>query len=165
MARRITGVLLAVLSLATVSACGNSDDPSQDTIDISGVWDFTEDVTVANGGCEGEEIDGPDDPTTDAITVTVEPAAGQPGKVLVRMSGFLGEPGNVASVVRDSVRLNSTVVVSGQWPEDGGLTVTSYTLEVKSAGLMEGTEAWEWFVDGETLTCPNSASNVTAVRD
>jgi major membrane immunogen (membrane-anchored lipoprotein) len=164
MARRITGVLLAVLFLATMSACGNSDDPSEDVVDISGDWDFTVDVTVANGGCEGEEIDGPDDPSTDFITVTVEPAAGQPGKVLVRMSGFLGEPDNVASVVRDSVRVNSIVTVAGEWPEDGGTTVSAFTLEVKSANLMEGSEAWEFFFDG-VKTCPNSASNVTAVRD
>jgi hypothetical protein len=164
MARRITAVLLAVLFLATMSACGNSDDPDEEVVDISGPWVFTVDVTVAGGGCAGEEIDGPDDPSTELITVTVEPAAGQPGKVLVSMSGFLGEPGNVASVVRDSVRLNSIVTVSGEWPEDGGTTVSSFTLEVKSANLMEGTEAWEFFFNG-VKTCPNSASNVTAVRD
>lgn len=164
MARRITGVLLAVLFLATLSACGNSDDPSEAVVDISGTWDFTIDVTVANGGCEGEEIDGPDDPSTESIEVTVEPAAGQPGKVLVSMSGFLGDPANVASVVRDSVRLNSVVTVSGEWPEDGGTTVSSFTLTVKSADLMEGTEAWEFYFDG-VKTCPNSASDVTAVRD
>jgi hypothetical protein len=80
------------------------------------------------------------------------------------MSGFLGVPANVASVVRDSVRLNSIVTVSGEWPEDGGTTVSSFTLEVKSANRMEGTEAWEFFFDG-AKTCPNSASDVTAVRD
>jgi type 1 fimbria pilin len=163
MMRRITGVLLAVLVLATSSACGNSDDPDEDVVDISGTWEFTVDVTVAGGGCEGEEVDGPDDPSTELITVTVEPAAGQPGRVLVSMSGFLGVPANVASVVRDSVRLNSIVTVSGEWPEDGGTTVSSFTLEVKSEDLMEGTEAWEFFFDG-AKTCPNSASDVTAVK-
>jgi len=163
MMRRITGVLLAGLVAATMSACGNNDDPEQDVVDISGVWEFTIDVTVAGGGCVGEEVDGPDDPSTELITVTVEPAAGQPGRVLVSMSGFLGVPANVASVVRDSVRLNSIVTVSGEWPEDGGTTVSSFTLEVKSEDLMEGTEAWEFFFDG-AKTCPNSASDVTAVK-
>jgi hypothetical protein len=161
MMRRIAGVLLAALVVATLSACGNSDDPDEDVVDISGTWLFTIDVTVANGGCVGEEND---DPGTDVITVTVEPAEGQPGKVLVSMSGFLGVPENVASVVRDSVRLNSIVTVSGEWPEDGGTTVSSFTLQVKSANLMEGTEAWEFFFNG-AKTCPNSASDVRAVRD
>lgn len=161
MMRRITGVLLAAIVLVTASACGNSDDPDEDVVDISGTWAFTIDVTVANEGCAGEEND---DPSTDVITVTVEPAEGQPGKVLVSMSGFLGDPANVASVVRDSVRLNSIVTVSGEWPEDGGITVSSFTLAVESANRMEGTEAWEFFFNG-VKTCPNGASDVTAVRD
>jgi hypothetical protein len=160
---RLPSIAAALLLALFATACGdgNSDDDTEDLVDLNGTWEFTIDVTRANGVCEGEELD---EPSVRPIVVTVAPAAGQPGKVLVTMSGFLGDPANVASTVRDSVRLNSVVTVTGEWPEDGGETEATFAMQVRATDLMQGTEGWEWSRDGSAVDCPDGLSDVRATR-
>ncbi len=155
--RCMTLVMLAMFSV-TLLGCGSKNPaeipPAEDPVDPAGVWTFSIIVTDAKGDCNGEEGQSSNFPITIAITGGTAPTFN------VSASGFLGVPGNVLTGTfnEDANRL----VISGNYPEDGGETTPSHDLVATSANRMEGTETWNW----ETLTesCPNSKSDVQANR-
>ena len=122
--------------------------------DLNGTWNYTIDVTAADGVCAGDENDPP---STDAITVT-ETQSGDPYVTNVTMSGFLGDPSNVLT----GTRTGSIITVSGSFPEDGGTTTTTHNLYATGENTIIGEETWSW--SGPGGDCPNGRANVSASR-
>ena len=151
--RRAPCLALAV-SLVLLPACGG-DDNEPVTIDLNGSWVFTVDVTVANGVCAGEEDAVPEPFAVEFITID----SNGDGTYDVTVTGDFGsDGGSVSGTVSGVPQVGDHIVLSGSYPEDGGVTTTTHTLTVKSATRLEGTEAWSW--EGTGGTCPNSASDV-----
>ncbi|MFC1866123.1 hypothetical protein ACFLYB_05375 [Chloroflexota bacterium] len=80
----------------------------------------------------------------------------------VTLSGFLGKSANILA---GSITLDDGVwilIVSGEYPEDGGTTITSFQLYVNSESALSGDEDWSW--RGVHGSCPDGKSAVTATR-
>ncbi len=122
--------------------------------DLNGTWNYTIDVTAADGVCAGQENNPP---STDAITVT-ETQSGDPYVTNVTMSGFLGDPSKVLT----GTRTGSIITVSGSYPEDGGTTTTTHNLYATAESALVGEEIWSW--SGPGGDCPNGRAYVTAIR-
>ena len=78
------------------------------------------------------------------------------------LSGFLGKPSNILTGI---ITLDDGVWIltaSGEYPEDGGTTITSFKLYVNSTSDLSGDEDWSW--RGVTGSCPDGKSAVTATR-
>ena len=121
---------------------------------LNGTWNFTIDVTAADGICAGEENEPP---STDTITVT-ETQSSEPYVSNVTMTGFLGDPSNVLT----GTRTGSIITVSGSYPEDQGTTTTTHNLYATGENTIVGQETWSW--SGPGGDCPNGRADVTAVR-
>jgi hypothetical protein len=152
---------LAALSLAVLCACGGDDnnDNTPITVDLNGSWTFAVDVTVANGVCAGEE-NAPVDPFAVSF-LTVDPNAD--GTYDVTVTGDFGDAGgSIAGTVTGVPQTGDVIVLSGDIAEDGGTTRSTYTLTVKSATRLEGTEDWSW--SGTGGTCTGGKSTVVVTR-
>lgn len=123
-------------------------DPGPDALlDFGGVWTFTITVTVETGACSGEV----GVPQNDQVTIAQEGTT-----LTVNGLGGANDPwvGDVT---------NGAAVFGGTRPEDGGLTTAVFTMTMSEDGqTLTGAEAWSW--TGPGGTCPNSASDVTALR-
>jgi hypothetical protein len=157
----MTLVMLAMFSV-TLLGCGDDNPtdpdtviPAEDPVDPEGAWIFEITVTDATQDCDGEEGEFSDNEITITITGGTAPSFN------VSASGFLGLAGNVldGTFNEDTNRL----VISGDYPEDGGTTSASHDLVATTDNLMLGTETWGW-TDGPNTSCPNSKSDVTAKR-
>lgn len=58
------------------------------------------------------------------------------------------------------------LTVSGSRAEDDGQTHATFVMNLTGDGTLEGTEAWtwDWTSQGQTDTCVNGTSTVTATR-
>jgi hypothetical protein len=154
-------LVLALASFALVSACGDDygDDDDPVTIDLNGAWTFTVDVTAANGVCEGEENDPVEPFAVDFIVVDQN----DDGTYEVSVTGDFGDAGGtIAGTVSGLPEVGDVIVLSGDIPEDGGTTTSTYTLTVQSTTRLTGTEAWSWTGGGGT--CEDGASTVVVEK-
>ena len=116
-------------------------------VDFSGEWTFTVTVTIETGACSGEA----GVPYSQPVTIVQEEST-------LTISGLGGANDPWVGEVTDR-----TAVFGGTRPEDGGLTTAVFTMTMAEDGQsLTGDEAWSW--TGPGGTCPNSASDVTAVR-
>jgi hypothetical protein len=116
------------------------------------VWNFHVEVTEARGVCS--DLDVSDTP----ITIT---KSGSAPVWNVTASGFGGDPNN--ALVGTFNEIGNRLVISGNYPDDGGITTTTHDLLAATENELIGRESWDWS-DGGGGTCPNSGSNVTATR-
>ncbi|MCB1181896.1 hypothetical protein KDM41_00530 [bacterium] len=119
------------------------------SFDPVGGWSYHTLVTVANGGCDGEE----GDETTYGVTITRTGTA-------VTLKGLLGDDANQVAGTWNGNRLTLT----GTYPEDGGFTTGTHNLVVYTPNLMSGLEDWDWGPIAGASTCPVSVSRITATR-
>ena len=125
-----------------------------DSLELSGNWSFTIAVTAAGGECISEV----GQQSTRAITIT-QSATGAPDVFNIKMDGFVGVPGNILT---GQLTGWSRVEVSGQYPEEGGITTSSHSLTVYTPDEMGGLEQWSW--TDPVVTCPGGLATVTATR-
>jgi hypothetical protein len=154
--RRCIYLLLAfvLIGMGGCEGCGGGDS-SDDTatpenLDLSGDWSFTITVTEASGVCSSEV--GYE--STRTITIT------QTGTD-VTLDGFLGVPGNHVSGTLKNEGTGTTLEATGGYDEDGGETVSTHILTIKSANEMSGVENWSW--DNHVNFCAGKAT-VEATR-
>lgn len=153
-------VLLVFASMGVLYACDDDNNSTTpDTVDLNGSWNYTVDVTVANGVCEGEE-------NSPASTYLVTIAAIDPngdGTWDVTATGFLDDPAaTITGTVTSVTQVGDQITLSGSYPEDGGTTTTTHRLTIQSATRMTGTEDWSWTGGGGT--CPDGKANITVVK-
>ncbi len=117
---------------------------------VAGVWAVAVDVTVATGGCRGEEEE---EFEPDPVTITQE------GDTLT-VTG-LGYPKDTHTW---EGKIDGNVVTfGGTRQEDEGKTIATFTMEVDFGSMtMAGREDWTW--EGPGGSCPDSESVVTATR-
>ena len=144
--------VVTLLSVPMLGCVGGGPTATGDPVDPAGVWTFGTVVTLANGICAGDEGESSAHP----ITITKTGSAPPYG---ITASGFLGDPLNVLTGTFDG---NKRLVISGNYPEDGGTNSVLHDLVATSANRMEGYENWSW--DGPSGTCTNSTSDVIADR-
>ncbi len=148
----VAAALTVVLLLAGCDSDPTGPNQNQPTsTNIAGVWTFDVQVTIATGACEGEEGDGS---VTD-ITITQTGA----GPFVVNAKGFLGSNSNTLTGTLSAN--GNTLVIAGSYPEDGGTTTATHTLNRTSLTRFDGTESWNWTGDGGD--CPGSEASVVAV--
>ena len=130
------------------AACGGSstDGDVGDGSDFEGFWQLTVDVTTTSGVCAGEELE-----PVEVIQALIT----QEGSVVTATAIWSSESGSVSLT---GSRSGNEITFSGSYDEDGGTTITSYTLTIGTNSL-NGTEAWSWI--GPDGTCPTGASTVT----
>jgi hypothetical protein len=145
---QVTVVANAEIVLQFTVTCGPHPTP----IDPAGVWNFHVEVTEARGVCS--DLDVSDTP----ITIT---KSGSAPVWNVTASGFEGDPNN--ALVGTFNEIGNRLVISGNYPDDGGITTTTHDLLAATENELIGRESWDWS-DGGGGTCPNSGSNVTATR-
>jgi hypothetical protein len=120
---------------------------------LTGVWTFLIRVTEANGVCAGEEES---EPSSVQIQITQS-------EMNLTLSGFLGNPANILT---GSITLEAgawIVTASGSYPEDSGITTTSYRMVLDGTSNLSGEESWMWAGPGGT--CPDSKAEVTATKN
>ena len=153
--------LLALCSTALLFACGDDDngnDP-QDPVELNGTWNFTVDVTVANGACEGEE-NNTVEPFPIEVTVT---DANADGTWEIVAAGFIDNPSSVIyGTFTGEPSIGDELVLGGTYPEDGGATTATYHLTLDSATRLTGTEDWSW-TNGSS-SCEGGESTVVVTR-
>ena len=135
--------VLALASTALLFACGDDDNDIDNggAVDLNGTWNFTVDVTVANGACEGEE-NNTVEPFPIEVTVT---DANSDGTYEIIAAGFIDNPSSIVYGAFPGVPvIGDELVLTGTYPEDGGATTATYHLTIESATRLTGTEDWSW---------------------
>jgi len=112
---------------------------------------MTVNVTQANGECAGEE-----GMYTNNVTLDHNLQSG-----IVMITGIFGDAERtIEAILEDNV-----LSYDETYGEDGGFTHSVVTMTVDSGGTsMSGTEDWDWGPAMNSVTCPNSKSQVTAVK-
>jgi hypothetical protein len=138
---------LPTILITLVSACGGSPTGDEgDGSDFEGFWQLTVDVTTTSGVCDGEELE-----PVEVINALIT----QEGSVVTATAEWSSESGSVSLT---GGRAGNEITFSGSYDEDGGTTVTAYTLTIGTNSL-NGTEAWSWIGPGGS--CPTGGSTVT----
>lgn len=149
-------------------ACSNGTEPSGGgggggggtTVDVSGTWNYTLDVTVANGVCAGEEFE--DDPPPTGTGPEMGSATVVQSGTTVTATSFWGSDDGMTHDLTGTIS-GSTVTVTGTYPEDGGMTTRTLILTANTAvTMMTGVEEWTW-TDGVD-TCADGEATVTATK-
>jgi len=154
-----TSVLLC-LAVAASTSCG--DNPAAPgnggnggALDVSGLWDYVLNVTVANGDCIGEEFEDNDNPESDSALFI------QVGSNVSALAFWGSDDGLLHELV--GTRTGDVITIIGSYPEEGGTTTRRLILTVNSDGTsMAGFEEWDWS-DG-VEDCPDGEAIVTASR-
>jgi hypothetical protein len=120
---------------------------------LNGSWSLTILVTTATGACLGEA----GQQSTESVNFSV---SGSSAPYQVTASGFLGVGGNVLT---GTLNAQGLITISGSYPEEGGTTTATHTLQRTSDTAMGGVEAWNWN-DGQGGTCPGSTATVTGIK-
>jgi hypothetical protein len=158
---RLNRLLALALSSSLLFACGDDDNSDPVVVDLNGSWSALVDVTVANGVCAGEEDAAP---VPFSVSFLVVDPNGD-GTYDVSVTGSFGDESSTATVsgtVNGVPEVGDVIVLTGDVPEDGGITTSTYTLTVQSTTRLTGTEAWSWAGPGGT--CPDGQSNVVVTK-
>lgn len=138
---------------STVSAGYAIDIFDADAVDLSGQWQYTMAVTHASGFCADEVGVS----RTHLLTVMQEEDG---ATIELTFSGFFDM---ATSQITGTLRFSLPhVLLSGSYPEGGGTTTGSHSLELCGLDTLRGRETWSW-TDG-VETCTDGLADVEAIR-